>query len=182
MLDARTLYTQVKVYRSLHGGNYPPSSVAFFVDRLNNYKRYGCRSFSEATTPFGVNPDMAYSDVPAFRQKWTVIDPFVTPLMRPDGSAKNGRKSPGTRDVVAYTGMYFHLNLRHYNGFKDTINPQGFYVVVWDDGAVEKVPYANVLWVRHPGQQSYALAFKGEAGVPSDAISFEQLYSKTPRT
>ena len=177
--DAKILFKQIENYRSYHQGQYPPSSIKLWEDSLNNFKQYGYQKQSEARSPFA-NPDSKFADTPMLRKDPT-INPFIVEAIRPDGSTVGGPKLPGTRDRLAYTALYFHMNRRHFNGYKDTINPVGFFIAVWNDGTVQEVPYSDLMFVKQPSTGNYLWGFKGQAGVPAEAIPFNTFYKNVPR-
>ena len=179
--DAKQLYKDIQTYRRLHGGQMPEKEIDFEVDRMNNYKQYGYTVREQPDQPFGMNPDMQLSDVPAFRNQWKHVDPFIKCLKRPDGTDIGGPKKPGTRDILAYSRMYYHLGSRHYNGFKDTISPRGFFLVIWDDGSVQQVPFTDEMFIKVPGREAYTRGFKGQAGVPPGSLPFDDFYATMPR-
>jgi hypothetical protein len=53
------------------------------------------------------------------------------------------------------------------------MNPVGFYVVLWDDGSVERIQYDRVLRVPKTASE-YTIAFPGQAGIPRSAMTYDQ--------
>lgn len=178
--DAAVLYKQIQLYRRRHGGRYPKNGSELFDDRVMNHDLYGYSAGQEAAAPFA-NPDAKYSDNPALRRQPDAIDPFLVVGTRPDGTAVGSAKPAGTRDVVAWSDLYFHENITHYKN-KDTIKPIGFIVVVWDDGAVQKVPYQQILFVPQFGTNGFAYGFAGQAGVGGSAIPYDEFRKRIPRS
>jgi hypothetical protein len=86
----------------------------------------------------------------------------------------------GSREVLAYTSLYYHEQIRRFNGVKDTIDPVGFYIVVWNDGTVEKMPYDQVLYVKDPQTGRMYKGFTGQAGT-ANAETFDQHYAGVMR-
>jgi hypothetical protein len=62
--------------------------------------------------------------------------------------------------------------MRNENGIR-VPHPTGFYVVLWEDGQVEKIPCEEVLWAPM-GNNSYLPAFRNQAGVPKHALTQKQ--------
>lgn len=91
-----------------------------------------------------------------------------------------GPKPADTRDVLAMTDIYFHKNTRYPPTGAPSWNPVGFFLVLWDDGEVTRVPYDKVLRSNLPGgAQMYA--FPGQAGVPSTAVKFSERFKRLRR-
>jgi len=177
--DANLLYKQIETYRHYHQGLYPEKTSVLWQDIYNNFKQYGYRNQAEAENLYA-NPDAKFDDTPMLRKN-PLMNPFIVEATRPDGSAVGSPKSAGTKDRLAYTTLYFHMNRRHFNGYKDTISPVGFFVVVWDDGTVQKMPYKDLMFIKQPSTGNYLWGFKGQAGVPADAIPFNEFYKNVPR-
>ena len=89
---------------------------------------------------------------------------------RPDGMLIGTAKRVGTRDVFANTDLFVRNRPQ---------GPTGFYLVLWGDGTVGKVPASKMLTVRAydvigpPGATERArregekqMAFPGQAGLP----------------
>lgn len=178
--DALILYHQIAVYRKYHQGKYPDGNDTLTTDRIQNYTQYGYNHIEDAYHPFA-NPDSRYSDDPNDRLHIGVADPFIIPSTRPDGTALGTSKPLGTRDVVAFSMLYYHENVRNFNNAHSLFNPVGFFIVVWDNGSIEKVSYNHVLFVRDPKLGGYVYAFPKEAGVPPSAVSFDTFYKRIPR-
>jgi hypothetical protein len=80
-------------------------------------------------------------------------------------------KKPNTRDVLSYTSIYF-------SGKKDVDDgvdgPWGYYVVLWDDGRVDKIPYDLVTYSLE--QLGLSVSFPRSAGIPNNSLTYaEQL-------
>ncbi|MCW5935715.1 MAG: hypothetical protein KIT11_00205 [Fimbriimonadaceae bacterium] len=69
---------------------------------------------------------------------------FCTP--RPD--------HPVLGELAAYTNLYIRSNFQRGEGDEGWTNPEGFYVIAWRDGRVERVPF---------GTERYVWAYEGEA-------------------
>lgn len=190
------LYGLIQTYRNAHGGAYPHGLP---LDLARHPQDYGLADQGFAANLRAVsrllsNPDTQFSDFapaasPSARQVYarTSIPYFILPK-RPDGASMGDPKPAGTRDVLAWTDIYVHRNIRD----SKVVNPLGFYLVLWDDGVVEKVPYNRILSVPQgpiarelesgisyaqafhtPGQ--YTSGFRGQAGVPSYAVTYDEL-------
>ena len=159
----RQIYADIGVYRRTHGGAFPatfgPNCLA--ADMVVTPRRYGLpdrgTGNSEQAGRFFTSPgDLSVA--------------YFLHNKRPDGTLKGTAKGAGTRDVFAYTDLYVR---NHPKG------AAGFYLVLWDDGTVGKVPAGMILAVRAydvigpPGATERArregekqVAFPGQAGLP----------------
>ncbi|MBC8102964.1 MAG: hypothetical protein H7Z41_10295 [Cytophagales bacterium] len=123
------------------------------------------------------NPDYRYADSVMLRRHADIASPYVVSKTRPDGSAIGGPKESGTRDVLVSTDLYFHKNIKTHKRQHTTMNPVGFYMVLWDDGSVERIPYDRAL--RIPiSYGSYTIAFPGQAGIPNSAMTYDEFTTK----
>ena len=174
MAKAAVIFKNIETYRRSHGGKYPADAAAMIGDAVNNFGQYSQASGQDALHIYE-SADNRYSDDPRKRASESVI-PWVICAERPDGGSLNDPKPPATKDVLAYTSLYYHEQIRRFNGLKDTVRPVGFYIVVWDDGRVERIPYQDVLYVLRPGTNQTYKGFSGEAGVPPTALTFAEHY------
>ena len=184
----------VKIYLKNHPDAFKDSTLAhskgssiwnlLFPDMLKNRSAY---NLPDGLTPYEYfhNPDMKYSTVWASEVKSGVdlshIVPFTASLLRPDGTMIGSPKAPDTRDIYAYTDFYVHNNF-HFNAqdmMKSATNPVGFYLVLWEDGSVERVPFDKVVYAPSKTESNaYYEAFSGQAGLPADSVSYVEDYMK----
>jgi len=168
--DLDSIYKALTTYRVRHQGMYPQKMVQLGIDIGTNAKEYG---FSD---PLSVrnelsNPDAQYSDNPSYRESPEVTIPYLLDGNRFDGAKVGSPKLIGTRDALAYAYLYRYEQERS-KGSRQKFNPRGYYLVLWDDGGVEKVPFDNVLNV-YDGQ-GFKYAFRGQAGVMSNIVTYEE--------
>lgn len=176
--DGVRFFGILQAYRDSHGGRWPQSKE--LADELvRNPRRYGFPDVISAHRAFA-NPDFRYSDDAFVRSLPEGAFPWLVHSTRPDGSPIGSPARVGTRDVLATCSLYAHMNVRHLPGSDSTtIDPVGFYIVVWEDGLVEKVPLTETLMAAGPGGRQ--VAFKGQAGVPTSADTFAKYYANVPR-
>ena len=167
----------LSAYRSLHGGTYPPSGTQLLLDMATHLSDYGYQSFQQVRTLF-FNPDAKFADDPEARAYPQSYLAFTLPQTRPDGSPRDQSRRAGSQDVEAYSDLYYHQNIKHYPGDRTTSHPTGFYLVLWASGQVGKIPYNKALYVP-VGPGDYALAFPGEAGLPKDVLTYQQVYPQS---
>ncbi|RYG71253.1 hypothetical protein EON80_05515 [bacterium] len=165
----KQIYPLLQRYAVRHNGQHPTKSTALVQELIKAPKEYGFASYEEARSLF-INPDSMYAGV---------RDPdsyfaYSIATQRPDGSPLGGPRLAGTRDVWALTDIY-----QHTNGGGQAANPVGFYLVLWEDGEVEKIPYDLVL--SFPRDQVLRRpAFMGQSGVPADAIRYNESFPRFP--
>ena len=171
----KRLGEMIRVHRDSHAGELPGGMGALLQSVVEDPKSYGF------ATALDVNPALLSEDCrfqPALPE--TCI-PFLVFNRRRDGTPVGSPKPNGTRDLWAYTDLYRHVNTRFF-AKGSTVNPVGFYLVLWDNGEVERVPYDDILYVpRRPDGTDWAVAFRGASGVPSDCITFDEFQTKVAR-
>jgi len=184
-------YQCIQIYRKNHDGNYPPQGTkgaSFLFDEvLKHPTEYGFPETQKNTNiqeffrPF-VNIDNQYEDYMGGKFQEGMINTLM-PNGRQDGTAFDSPKPEGNRDVLAMTSLYYHANHPTAKNIHRMQNPVGFYMVLWDDGEIEKIPYDQVLYVAVPTNSkypswnglSYDVAFRGEAGLPWDCFTYAEL-------
>ena len=176
-------------FKSAKIGNIRLVSIAnlMFPDMVKNMSAY---NLPEGLSPFEYfsNPDIKYS--PTWGPNLTSgadlshIVTFSSRLLRPDGSLIGSPKPKNTRDVYAYWDVYVHDNFvaNAEDMMKSTTNPIGFYLVLWEDGSVARVPFDQIMYAPSASEaNSYSIAFVGQAGVPANSISYVEDYMKHHR-
>lgn len=179
--DMKQLRKLITLYQRKHG-RFPEHGSALLLDVLRTPQEYGYSSSDEVWSVFG-NPDCRYSDNVAERQRPNRSMPYYILSQRPDGTPVGGPKTAGQKDILIFTPLYYHGNVRHFKGERSTSNPVGFFLVMWDDEKIEKIPYYKQLYVqldKNKGgtEHSFGMAFPGQAGVPSNALTYDQFHQK----
>lgn len=174
--DGHRLYELMTIYKSRHNTF---AALGFVLDRdyVDNPRAYGFKDRMDAAQ-WSHNPDAKYSDAfhnepnpeqhPAFR---------IVPT-RPDGSKLFANRIAGKRDVLAFSDFYFFSNECVFPDGRSTKNPIGFYLVLWEDGEVTKVPHDQVRYAR-PQRASFDVCFPGQAGVPEAVYTHEEAKTHT---
>lgn len=178
LAKARLIYKSIQVYKNRHQGQNPSRASDLVTDMMQNFNAYGVQSADQVFKLF-TSPDARYADDPMLRSKPESTGIWITLNQRPDGSPIGGPKSASTADVLAETTLYYHQNLRYFKGLRATMKPVGFYIVVWDNGKVEPIPYSKAIFFKKEG--GYGYAFPGQAGVPANAIPFSEYYATIRR-
>lgn len=64
--------------------------------------------------------------------------------------------------VAFYATLYVRRNIGPGNGPEGIVShPEGFFIVGWKNGTVNKIPISQVRLKRYPGEKSYAYIFPG---------------------
>lgn len=82
---------------------------------------------------------------------------------RPDGSDRPATPKRPERDVWVTTEDYVRSNARLFPDGTVRSKPSGFYIVLWSDGKVERVPVGERIWVN--SSRGLISTFRGQAGV-----------------
>lgn len=64
---------------------------------------------------------------------------------RPDGSPKPADPPPGEKDVWLVCTDYAHSNTIYLRGYSSRETPTGFFIVLYSDGSIVRVPYGDVM-------------------------------------
>ena len=186
--DLQAIYRVIKTYRARTRGVCTPNYISSIItDASNNPTEYGFPNRKEVEKLFH-NSDSLLSDS-AKRNKISRPPVLYSILCgRPDGTYVSDPKAGDTRDVLAWTPIYVYENTRLFRGEKMTYNPVGVYLVLWDDGQVEKIPYHKVVFTRVKDMEvligikrrsnGRILAFPGQAGLSKDAITYDQMWQE----
>lgn len=167
------IFDAMKVFSKRHDGRLPARGSDLYNDVVMS-SDYGI----EGDTL--LNPDCQYSDMAPMRGSANRCFPYVLVDHRPDGTRIGGPKASGTRDVLAWCDLYMHWNFKNEAQGPGSMSPVGFFLVLWDDGEVERIPYDQVLFYS-PGGTKWNYAFPGQAGVPGPTKTFEQRFENTRR-
>jgi hypothetical protein len=173
--DMKQLRALMRTYQE-NNKKLPKDFNALWLDMRRNPQSYGYNSIEEAQHIY-TNPDSRYSDFRFLREEPDFYSPYTIQSTRPDGTPLSNPKTPGKRDILIYTDIYVHQNIRHYPGERSTSNPVGFFLVMWDDGQIEKIPYDRQLYVP-VDKNTWNFAVPGQAGVPANALTYDQFYQK----
>lgn len=186
--DLKKIHSFIVAYRERHQGAYPARAGDILRDIYDAPGSYGIEKPGDAFQAF-VNPDSRYADGRGSQQapKNAIVISYQLFDKRADGTALGTPKQLGTRDLLAFTPMYSHENVRVFEGERSTSNPVGVFLVLWDDGEVEKVPYDKRIFVpqgelREGKYGRWGFAFPGQAGVPANALSYDKFHQKMGAT
>ena len=185
MLDKRlnNLYKEMELYKS-RKGSYPDGELELNKDMRENPSVYGYKSGFEGYKKMAMRnqiPDMKYSDSHFRDSSGTITAPYYLIQRRPDGTNNGTPHSPRTRDVLAYSDIYFYQDSCILPNGKTNNNPTGFYMVLWDDGEVSKIPYDKVRFVYPQLAGSPAQCFPGQTGVPSTTYTQSEMLARLSR-
>lgn len=172
--DLKRLYQLMAIYREKHNGKSPTTTMELLLAARQQPKEYGFRDKNHVEEAF-LNPDTRYADNVPTRRFAHRHSPYNISDKRPDGTLAGGPKPAGTRDVIASADLYFHRNIRHFRGERSTENPVGFYLVLWEDGEIQKIPYSEQIYARAP-KGKFAFGFAGQAGIAPNSLSYDEWY------
>ena len=169
-----SVYKYITVFRISHEGNYPKQMSDLLISMSENPKLYGKADFKSLRETL-LNTDTKYSDDPSEREHPEYSVPYFISSINMDGSPVDRPAPKGSSSAIAWLEIYFHLN--SYQDKKDNLvfSPEGYYVVLRRDGAVEKIPYDETLQVAV--QDYFQLAFPGQVGVPFDTVTYGEYWS-----
>ena len=174
--DFMKIFAAVQNYRDQHSGQYPNNGqiTASLLDNRKFRTLDEAKAAVKESQEVFINPDNKYSDVSSTRKNPNNASDYNIYTQRPDGTPL-GDPPPGKKDVIAMTGLYVHQNIRQFKGERSQSNPVGFYVVLWHDGTIQKIAYDQVLYAPKGGGD-FATAFPGQAGVPANALTYDEFY------
>jgi hypothetical protein len=175
----KQIYQLINIYRMRHEGRYP-TMVELVSDSRKKPEAYNLTEtddFRAVLKPF-FNPDSRFSNTGWVRESPDTVIAVILRSKRPNGKAIGSAKAPNTRDVLAWSETYLYRNFR--NNSRTLMNPVGFFLVLWDDGEVQKVPYDEAYMASGEIMQ-YEYAFPGQAGIPWDACeNYDEAYAPGP--
>jgi len=190
----KRIYGFLPVYRYRHGNAYPPEDLDLVLDVQTHPQAYGLPKRNEAENIRQVarcftNDDTRKSEMLSSFYAWghrknpILGSIYYIQNRRLDGTLVGSAKPAGTRDLLAWTDLYVHGN-----------PARGFYLTLWDDGRVERVPYDQILYaprsllksrramtkaalknyVCKPNAGGLLMAFPGQAGLPSNTLTHQE--------
>ena len=165
------IYGFLQTYRRTHGGAFPvTNSPGLLGDMTVHPQTYGlpdrgAGNAAQAQHLF-TSPDSQFMDGGSEATAGKLIVYFLH-NKRPDGTLVGTAKRAGTRDEFASTPLFVRNHSR---------GATGFYLVLWDDGTVSRIPTNSILTVPvydviGDGKQAMRdgvkqIAFPGQAGLP----------------
>ena len=164
------IYGFLQTYRRTHGGAFPvTNSPGLMGDMTAHPQTYGLpdRGAGNAAQAlrFFTSPDSQFMDGGSKAEVDKIVV-YVLHNRRPDGTLVGTAKRAGTRDVFASTPLFVR---NHPHG------ATGFYLVLWEDGTVSRIPAGGILTVPAydvigDGKQATRdgvkqIAFPGQAGL-----------------
>ena len=180
----KQVYKYIQIYRARHEGNYQDKRGMVLHDMLNNPQPYGFQNNEEVVVALS-NPDVQYDDLSFMRINPQRRVASAILASRPNGAPIGSIKPQGTKDVLAYITTYYHKNPPRTGSEQDVANPIGFYLALYDDGTVAKIPYDEATSVYeiidlNSNKLRLSLAFPDQAGVPYNTLSYEEDWKTYP--
>lgn len=98
------------------------------------------------------------------------------------GLRHNGQRKPavppiGARDVWLTCTLYLRNNSRRYPDCSTSMHLDGFAIVLWSDGAVERIPHGKILTARVNGNM-FPMMFPGETGLPPNTKPLSEVLGR----
>ena len=173
--DLSKIYKCIAVYRARHNGLFPPQISDLYADTVPNYKMYGYESLQDAQNEL-LNPDTRYADSPSFRKSPEIVFPYFVTDRRPNRESFTSSKLMHTRDAVAWTDIYQYQNRYLSDAGRTVINPIGYWIVLWDNGSIEKIPYDDIVYMAV--KNGFYWTFPDQAGVPNDSATYAEYWTQ----
>ncbi len=170
------LFKEMQLFQSRHGTR-PRSALELHRDIRANMSVYGFRDVKSVFTR-NYQPDMQYADYHFADPPGTVAEPFVWVVRRPDGGEIGGPHRTGERDTLAYSDIYYYGDACLFPNGKMTKHPTGFYLVLWEDGEVTRVPFDQIRFAYPQRENAPSECFPGQAGVPSVTYTEAELWKR----
>ena len=166
-------------YRLIKDGRWPETFNHVQWTLMKQGNVVSRESFAEAGRKL-FNPDVNYSQDVAYAKYG--VAPYAIVSRRPNGSTYDTPHFISTRDVLSFTDLYYTPNYRVNTSLR--FNPQGGYIVLWDDKSIDAVPYDQVFYTPYLGiANALTIVFPTQAGVSgSQTISYAELRSTLPKT
>lgn len=174
--NLENIYKYVQLYRAQNEQKYPESIRALFPLIARENGKQGMEGITEAHRLF-TNPDIQYSRSFGSFSAGTNIIVYPLSSKRFDGSLVGTERPKGTKDLLSSTDIYHHWSSSH-DLQSSSINPIGFYCVLWDDGQIEKIPFDLVLHASvdiGEGRHGYMVAFPQQAGIPAQLLTYQEM-------
>ena len=172
-MDLQAIYKAISTYRSRHEGRYP-SSRELSKDLAQKSAIYGYADYFEARKIF-TNPDYSLTDkaAPANIVERTWV--YELSENRIDGSPMGTVKLSATKDLLAHTSLYFFANISYSTAGAGIMNPTGYYMALWDDGQIEKIPYDEIFYA-YLKEQTYKAVFPSQSGVGYEIRTWDEMH------
>lgn len=148
-------------------GNQNPSVRDILSGISDDPRKFGLSSPNDLGKLLG-NRDNIFSDNDMARKY-----PSAIFLREPNKFNCQGNE----RYVISSSDTYLHRNIKQVGDEKTTVNPVGFYQVLWSDGTIQEVPYDQVLYVPD-GNKRFKEAFPGQCGLPNGTLSYDEYWTK----
>ncbi len=145
-------------------------------DMAPNPQDYGFANRKEAEASLK-NPDVINQRPKLSKKKAEQVIAYQMRFRRFNGQPLGSTKEVGKRDVLAWTSDYYFPNTKTdwSNIDSSTMNPVGFYLVLWDDGQVQRVPFDKILQVPI-GNNEWQVGFRGQAGLAKGFQTFDEFH------
>lgn len=175
----KRIFNYTGIYRGRHQGNYQSERGLLVGDMLKNPQEYGFNTGRDVVAALS-NPDNEYSDHSYIRNSPGKFSPSIL-SNRPDNTLISSPKKDFGLDVLAYVDTYYHVNTVNFNQGRSRANPTGFYVVLYEDGRIDNVPFDKAFYSyetknSNATKLTHVLAFPDQSGVPYNSLSYQEYW------
>ena len=168
------LYKYVQAFRLSHEGSYPKQMSNLLVAMSENPRLYGGTDFKSLRSKM-LNPDTKYSDDPSESAHPEYSIPYFVSSVNMDGSPVDSPEPKGASSAIAWLEIYFHFNSYQDKKGDLVLSPEGYYLVLRRNGAVEKIPYDESL--RSAVQGYFQLAFPCQNRLPFNTVTYGEYWA-----
>lgn len=159
--DFLRIHAAMRAYNKQYGQF--PTSLRHLVSYTKTWPAWQRLTMEDLSSP-----DASKSDEPT-HTTYTKCYMWSFRAPRPDGSPKPALPKPGERDVWLVSQNAYRSNHVVYPDGSQTYRPEGYFLVLWSDGAVERVKPDDRVLVSSGRSCGGEIAFRGAAGVPAHA-------------
>lgn len=143
------LHKYLKLFQ-LNFGKYPSEDDPIVFNLIKHYEVYGFENARKVIDSLS-NVDNEYNDALDVRINPKNMGIPSVFYRRPNGQNIGDIKANGEKDVIAFSDTYVHSNGGEPVKGRPLSNPVGFYLVLFEDETIEKVPYDKQYYVYNGG-------------------------------
>jgi hypothetical protein len=164
--DFALLYKAICAFREAHNRlPYAPQELLEFGSKLPEESRLEQAHLG--------SQDYRYSDYFAQGFRDHLGYTFDLRAHRPDGTQRPAWPIGDDRDVWVSTDIYTRSNATVYPNMRVQGRPDGFYIVLWSDGTIERINVNDTVWVS--SATTLEQYFPGQAKLPRNTKSGAQV-------
>ena len=166
-----SIYKYIQLYRLDNDGEWPEGMLDLKYLVVKDLGLFG--DDTTDSNKIFLNPDARLSKNKVFAR--AEIPPYFIRNRRIDGSEFDSPKQFGSNDVLCFTDIYYVNSYSSRTG--KTVNTQGGFVVLKDNGSIEKVPFDDVFFSSTNNGESFKPIFPQQAKMtPKDCLSYQEFF------